>query len=58
MRNTHQVIVNHICKVVSWESVIFYNDLIIDHRVVKDYLAMNKIFELGFTFWNLHSDDE
>lgn len=58
MRNTHQVIVNHICKVVSWEPVIFYNDLIIDHRVVKDYFAMNKIFELGLSLWHLHSDDE
>ena len=58
MRNTHQVIVNHICKVVSWKSVILNDDLIIDHTVVKDYLTVHKVFELGLAFWNFHSDYE
>lgn len=58
MRNTHQMVVHNVCKVVSWEAVIFNDHLIINHVVFKYYFAVHQILELCFAFRDFHPDYE
>ena len=56
MSYPHQVIINYIRHVISWETVRFQNDLVIYCIVVEDHLSVDHIFKLSFTPWHKHSD--
>jgi hypothetical protein len=58
MGDLHEVVINNVCKVVSWETIILNDYLIINHIVIKDYFAVDHIFELCFSFRDFHSDDK
>jgi len=55
MSYSHRVIINYICKMISWKSIAFHQHLIIDHTVLNRNLTMNKVFKLSLAFRNLHS---
>jgi len=58
MRNPHQVIIHYVCEVISWESIVFNNHLVVDNIIFENYFAMHQVFKLCFAFGDLHSNDE
>lgn len=58
MRDVHQVVVNNIREMVSWEPIILNDHLVIDHTVVKLNFAVHHVFKLRFAFGDLHPNDE
>ena len=57
MTNSHQVVIHNICKMIGREPVIFENDLIINHTVIKHNLAMHDVPKFGLSFRDAHPDD-
>ena len=56
MRNFHQMIINHISKVIGWEPIIFDDYLVIHNLVFKLHFPMHQIPKLSLAFRHAHSD--
>ena len=54
MTDLHEVVINYICKVVCWETVIFQDNLIVYVFVIKDDFSMDDILERSLSFWHFH----
>jgi hypothetical protein len=57
MRNAHEMVINYIREVVGWETVIFQDDLVVNHRIFKHHFTMNDILKRSLTFRNSHSNN-
>ena len=56
MTDPHQRVINNICEVICRETIVFQDNLVIDHAIVKHNFAMDIIFEHSLSFRHLHSD--
>ena len=56
MTDPHQRVINNICEVICRETIVFQNNLVIDHAIVKHNFAVDIIFEHSLSFRHLHSD--
>ena len=58
MADTHVVVVHNIRKVVSWETIVLHDDLIIHIFVVESDLSMDNVLKLSLSLGYLHPHDE
>ena len=54
----HEVVVDHVGKVVRWKAIILQDHLVVNILVVKDDFSVHDVFELCLARRDLHTDDE
>lgn len=57
MTDLHEIVVDDVRKVISWEPVILQDHLIVHIFVIEDYFSVDDVFELGLALWHLHAND-
>ena len=55
MGYTHQVVIDNVGKVVSWEIVAFHDNLIINCVIVENHFSVDKISKFSFSIGYKHS---
>jgi hypothetical protein len=58
MCDPHKIVINNICEMIGWETIVFYDNLVINYIIFKLDFPMNQVFELSFSFGYFHSNNE
>ena len=55
MCDPHKIVINDICEVISWKTIVFYDNLVVNYIILELDFPMDQIFELSLAFGHFHS---
>ena len=58
MTDLHKVVIDNVCEMVRWVTIILQNNLIVYVFVVKSDFSMYDVLERGLTLGHSHADNK